>query len=173
ALAHDKGRGIILALNKWDTMPQIKNAFQAAEDRVRFLFPKMEYAPVIGISAQYGTGVDKLLDLSVRMYNQLNLRIETSELNKALENWLEEYPPPVGKQTRFKVKYAVQVSANPVKFVFFVSRKHAVGEAYVSYLRNRIRSTLGFSLIPLEVELRSSSGESRSDRAAPTASTRS
>jgi GTP-binding protein len=164
ALAHDKGRGLILALNKWDTMPQIKNAFQAAEDRVRFLFPKMEYAPVLGISAKNGTGVDKLLDLTVRMYGQLNRRIETSELNKALENWLEEYPPPVGKQTRFKVKYAVQISANPVRFAFFVSRKHAVGEAYVSYLRNRIRATLGFSLIPLEIELRSSSGESRSSR---------
>jgi GTP-binding protein len=172
ALAHDKGRGIILALNKWDTMPQIKNAFQAAEDRVRFLFPKMEYAPVLGISAQYGTGVDKLLELAVRMFGQLNRRIETSDLNKALENWLEEYPPPVGKQTRFKVKYAVQISANPVRFAFFVSRKHAVGEAYVSYLRNKIRSNLGFSLIPLEIDLRSSSGEARQSRA-PAASSRS
>ena len=160
SLAHDKGRGIILVLNKWDTMPQIKNTFQAAEDRIRFLFGKMEYAPVIGISALDGNNVDKLLDTAVRMYRQLNRRIETSELNQALEKWLEEYPPPVGKQTRFKVKYAVQVSANPVRFVFFVSRKQAVTEPYVAYLRNRIRQTLGFSQIPVEIELRSSSRES-------------
>jgi GTP-binding protein len=157
ALAHDKGRGIILVLNKWDTMPQIKNAFQAAEDRTRFLFPKMVYAPVVGISARDGTGVDVLLDMALRMYRQLCRSIETAELNQALEKWMEEYPPPVGKQTRFKVKYAVQTSANPVKFIFFVSRKYAVSEAYVSYLRNKIRSSLGFSLIPVEIELRSSS----------------
>ena len=156
ALAHDKGRGIILVLNKWDTMPQIKNALQAAEDRIRFVFPKMEYAPVLGISARDGTGVDKLLNMALRMYGQLKHHIETSELNQALEKWMEENPPPVGKQTRFRVKYAVQTSANPVRFVFFVSRKDAVSEAYISFLRNRIRSNLGFSLIPVDIELRSS-----------------
>ena len=157
ALAHDKGRGIIMVLNKWDTMPQIKNNFEATVDRIRFLFGKMEYAPVVAVSAQNGYGVDILLDTAIRMYRQLNRRIETAELNQALEKWLEEYPPPIGKQTRFKVKYAVQTSANPVRFAFFVSRKQAVSESYTAYLRNRIRSSLGFSLIPLEIELRSSS----------------
>jgi GTP-binding protein len=158
ALAHKKGRGIILTLNKWDAMPQIKNSFRAAQDRIRFLFGKMEYAPIVALSAKDGSGVDTLLDTAIRMYGQLNRSIETASLNQALERWLEEYPPPVGPQTRFKVKYAVQTSANPVKFVFFVSRKQAVNEAYVSYLRNKIRSTLGFSLIPVDLELRSSPG---------------
>ncbi|MCL2479113.1 MAG: ribosome biogenesis GTPase Der [Treponema sp.] len=159
ALAHEKGRGIILVLNKWDCMPQIKNAFRAAEDRVRFLFPHMEYAPVIGISAQDGTGVDKLLDIAIRMYSQLNRRIETAELNQALEKWMEESPPPVGRQTHFKIRYAVQTSANPVRFVFFVSRKQAVSEPYIAYLRNRIRETLGFPSIPVEIEIRSSAAK--------------
>jgi GTP-binding protein len=158
ALAHKKGRGIIMALNKWDVMPRIKNSFQAAQDRVRFLFAKMEYAPIVALSAKDGSGVDTLLDTAIRMYGQLTRNIETASLNQALERWLEEYPPPVGPQTRFKVKYAVQTSANPVRFVLFVSRKQAVSEAYVSYLRNKIRSTLGFSLIPIDIELRSSSG---------------
>jgi GTP-binding protein len=158
ALAHKKGRGIIMALNKWDVMPQIKNSFRAAQDRVRFLFAKMEYAPIVALSAQDGSGVDTLLDTAIRMYGQLTRNIETAALNQALERWLEEYPPPVGPQTRFKVKYAVQTSANPVRFVLFVSRKQAVSEAYVSYLRNKIRSTLGFSLIPVDIELRSSAG---------------
>ena len=136
-------------------MPQIKNAFQASEDRLRFLFPKMEYAPAVGISALDGNGVDKLLDIAVKMFNQLNRKTDTSGLNRALEKWLEEYPPPSGKQTRFKVKYAIQSSSNPVRFIFFVSRKHAVTEPYIAYLRNRIRETLGFSLIPLEIEIRS------------------
>ena len=155
AIAHEKGRGIIFALNKWDTMPRVKNAFQASQDRLRFLFPKMEYAPVVSISALDGSGVDTLLDTGVRMHKQLTRKIETSELNRALEKWLEEYPPPSGKQNRFKVRYAVQISSNPVRFAFFVSRKQAVTEPYVAYLRNRIRDTLGFSLIPVEIEVRS------------------
>jgi GTP-binding protein len=62
----------------------------------------------------------------------------------------------MGPQTRFKVKYAVQSSDNPVSFIFFVSRPRAVSEAYVSYLRNKIRRDLGFSMVPVSVELRAS-----------------
>jgi GTP-binding protein len=161
ALAHDKGRGIIMALNKWDTMPQIKNTFEAVCDRIRFLFGQMDYAPILPVSARDGTGADKLLDMALRLYRQLNRHVDTAPLNQALARWLEECPPPAGPVTRFKVKYAVQVSENPVKFVFFVSRPHAVNEAYVSYLRNRIRRDLGFSQIPVGLELRSSAKADR------------
>jgi len=157
ALAHDKGRGLILVLNKWDTMPTIKNTFEAVRDRIHFLFGQMEYAPIIALSALNGNGMDELLNTSLKMYDQLNKKIETAALNQALEKWLKEYPPPSGPQTRFKVRYAVQKEANPVRFVFFTSRTHAVNEAYVAYLRNRIRRDLGFSLVPVSIELRASS----------------
>ncbi|GHV91085.1 GTPase Der [Spirochaetia bacterium] len=158
-LAHDKGRGIIMVLNKWDTMPQIKNAFEASSDRIHFLFGKMEYAPIVAVSARDGTGVDKLLNTALRMYKQLQIKIETGPLNQALERWLQENPPPMGPQTRFKIKYAVQKSANPVEFILFVSRPRAVSEAYTSYIRNKIRKDLGFSLVPVAVEIRSSAGD--------------
>ena len=158
ALAHDQGRGIIMVLNKWDTIPPVKNAFEAMSDRIHFLFGKMEFAPIVPVSAKDGTGVDKLLNMALRMYGQLETRVETGRLNQALEGWLTGNPPPSGPRTRFKVRYAVQSSANPVRFIFFVSRAHAVSEAYVSYLRNRIREDLGFSLIPVLVEIRGSSG---------------
>jgi GTP-binding protein len=164
ALAHDKGRGIIMVLNKWDTMPEIKNTFQAAQDRIHFLFGQMEYAPIVGVSGLNGEGVDTLLNTAIRMYGQLNKHIETAALNEKLAHWLEENPPPIGPQTRFKVKYAVQISDNPVKFVFFVSRKQAVSEPYVAFLRNKIRKDLGFSLIPIVIELRSSAGPSERPR---------
>ena len=161
ALAHDKGRGIIMALNKWDAMPKIPNTFEAVKDRINFMFAKMEYAPIIPVSAKNGTGVDKLLSAAITMYRQLTTQVETSRLNQALERWLEENPPPYGPQTRFKVKYAVQRCANPVQFIFFVSRPHAVSEAYISYLRNRIRKDLGFSLVPVGVEIRASAKKSK------------
>jgi GTP-binding protein len=156
ALAHERGRGIVLALNKWDTMPPVKNAFNAVRDRIRFLFGQMEYAPIVAVSARDGTGVDALLDTAVRIYGQLVRRIDTGPLNQALERWLLEYPPPAGPRTRFKVKYALQVSDNPVGFIFFVSRPQAVSEAYVSYLKNKIRKDLGYSMIPIGIELRPS-----------------
>ena len=155
-LAHDKGRGIIMALNKWDTMPQIKNTFEATVDKIHFFFAKMEYAPIVAVSALDGKGVDKLLSTAVAMYGQLNTQIETGRLNQALARWLEECPPPSGPRTRFNVKYAVQSSVNPVGFIFFTSRTHAVSESYISYLRNRIRRDLGFSLIPVGIDIRAS-----------------
>jgi GTP-binding protein len=157
SLAHDKGRGIIMALNKWDAMPQQKNTFKDAADRIHFLFGQMEYAPIVPVSAKDGTGVDKLLNTAIKMYGQLNIKVGTAQLNQALEKWLHEYPPPTGPQTRFKIKYAVQKSANPVHFIFFASRSRAVNDAYVAYLRNKIRKDLGFSLIPVLVEVKSSS----------------
>ncbi|MDR0629322.1 MAG: ribosome biogenesis GTPase Der [Treponema sp.] len=164
ALAHDQGRGIIMVLNKWDTLPPVKNQVQAVQDRIRFLFAKMEYAPIIPVSAKDGTGVDKLLDTAVKLYGQLIRHIDTSLLNRALEGWLEEYPPPIGPQTRFKIKYALQVSDKPVKFVFFVSRPQAVSASYVSYLRNKIRQDLGFSQIPITIELRYSGKAARNGK---------
>jgi GTP-binding protein len=157
ALAHDKGRGIIMALNKWDTMPQEKNTLKDEVEKIHFFFAKMEYAPIVPLSAKDGGGVDKLLSTAVTMYGQLNTRIETGRLNQALGRWLEEYPPPYGPRTHFNVKYAAQVSVNPVNFVFFSSRTHAVSESYVSYLRNKIRKDLGFSMIPVGIKIRSSS----------------
>ena len=156
ALAHDKGRGIITALNKWDTMPQHKDTFKTAADKIHFQFGQMEYAPIIPVSAKDGTGADKLLNTAIKMYGQLNRQISTSQLNQALEKWLKEYPPPIGPRTRFKIKYVVQKSANPVHFIFFASRIQAVTDSYIAYLRNKIRKELGFSLIPVIVDVKSS-----------------
>ena len=155
-LAHDKGRGIIMALNKWDAMPDVKNMFEATADKIRYFFGQMEFAPVLPLSARDGTGVDKLLSTAVALYGQLNTQIETGKLNQAVKRWLEQPPPPSGPRTRFSVKYVVQVSSNPVNFALFASRVHAVSDAYVSYLRNRIRKELGFSSIPVGIKVRPS-----------------
>jgi GTP-binding protein len=162
ALADKRGRGLVMVLNKWDLMPDIKNAFAAVRDRIRFLFGQMEYAPIMPLSALDGSGVNALLNTAIGMHAQLNRHTDTGRLNQALERWLAEYPPPVGPQTRFKLKYAVQVSDNPVKFVFFASRPRAVGGAYVGYLKNKIRRDLGYSQIPVGVEIRASASKERS-----------
>ena len=156
AFAVEEGRGVILALNKWDRMPDLKNSFEAARDKLRYFFGQMAYAPVLALSAREGEGLDKLVSTIITVHGQLNRRIETSKLNKAVADWVERTPPPVGARTRFKLRYAVQTSINPQKFVIFANRPDAVGEAYVSYLRNKIREDLGMDQIPVVLEIRAS-----------------
>ncbi|SLM17556.1 GTPase Der [uncultured spirochete] len=156
AFAVEAGRPVVLALSKWDTMPTMKNAFEAARDRLRFFFGQMAYAPVIAISAKGGQGIDKLMSTVVSLYGKANKVIETSRLNQAVAAWVEESPPPAGPHTRFKLRYAVQASVNPQRFIFFVTRPEAVAESYRSFLKNKIRLELGLDGIPVQLELRAS-----------------
>jgi len=155
-LATDKGRGVIFALNKWDAMPKIKNTFEASKDKLQYFFAQMAYAPVLPLSARDGEGVDKLLKTVIDVFDQLNTRIETSRLNKAVKDWVEGSPPPASPRARFKLRYAVQTGANPVSFALFATRPELVGESYRSYLKNRIRSDLGFKNVPIDIEFRAS-----------------
>jgi GTP-binding protein len=156
AFASEKGRGLVFGLNKWDTMPDLKNSFEASRDKLRYFFGQMAWAPVLALSAKDGTGVDKLMNSVVNLHAQLNKRVETSRLNRALEEWIEATPPPVAPRTKFKLRYAVQTSVNPQAFAVFVTRPEAVPEAYVAFLRNKIREELGLDKIPLLVELKES-----------------
>lgn len=156
AFAVEAGRPVVLVLSKWDKMPNMKNAFEAARDRLRFFFGQMAYAPVIAISAKGGQGIDKLMSTVVSLYGKANKVIETSRLNQAVAAWVEESPPPAGPHTRFKLRYAVQASVNPQRFIFFVTRPEAVAESYRSFLKNKIRLELGLDGIPVQLELRAS-----------------
>ena len=148
AFAVDEGRGVIFVFNKWDLMPDIKNSFEAARDKLRWFFGQMAYAPVVAVSAKEGTGLDKLMNTVISMYAKLNRKIETSKLNKAVGAWIEATPPPIGLRTKFKLRYAVQTSVNPQKFSFFVTRPDVVPDSYVSFLKNKVREEFALDTIP-------------------------
>ncbi|MFP4179228.1 MAG: ribosome biogenesis GTPase Der [Spirochaetaceae bacterium] len=154
AQAVKRGKGIVLVLNKWDTIEDIPNRLEAVKDRVRFLFPVLSFAPLVPLSAKTGRGVDKLLETVYGVWRQLNKRVETHRFNEMLERWYEQYEPPRGKRGHFKILYGTQVSENPVHFVLFVNRKKDFPRAYVQYITNNIRAHLGFPSIPMTVELR-------------------
>ncbi len=155
-LATDKGRGIVFALNKWDQMPGLKNTFEAARDKLRYFFGQMAYAPVLPLAAKKNEGVDKLLDTAVNVFDQLMRKVETSKLNKAIREWMDSNPAPASRGSRFKLRYAVQTGINPVKFTLFVTKPESVNDTYCSFLKNKIRSDLGFTLVPVELELKAS-----------------
>ncbi|MDR0540497.1 MAG: ribosome biogenesis GTPase Der [Spirochaetaceae bacterium] len=161
ALACERGRGVLFALNKWDLMEAIPNARNAAADKLRYAFSKMQWAPIAAISALTGEGIAALLSTCVKMKEQLHKQTPTSAFNAALEEWQRRYPPPSGPLTRFKIKYGVQTGINPVVFRLFVSRPEACKQNYMSYITRQIREELGYSLIPIKVELQRSGAERR------------
>ena len=149
-----KGRGIIIVLNKWDLLSRVSGRFPAMKERIRFFFPVLNFAPVVATSAATGYGVDKLCNTAVLVKRQLERRIDTSVLNRQLQIWLERYPLPGDRH--IKIRYATQIDTNPVKFIFFVNRRNAFPQSYTNYLKNRIRTELGFQNIPIEIEIRES-----------------
>lgn len=149
-----RGKGVILVLNKIDKLSGIANELDAIKDRVRFLFPILNFAPLMPISALEGQDIGKLLDMVWSVWRQLNKRVDTSEVNMALKAWQEQQEAPRGPQGHFKVLYGTQVSENPVRFLFFVNRISQFPDTYVSYLKNCIRRDFGFTYVPVEISLR-------------------
>ncbi len=151
--AANRGLGIIFVLNKWDTMPDEKGAFKKAERDIKVMFGKMEYAPICAISAIQSTGIKNLLNISLQMFKQLTKKIETSALNMALRDWFSAYPPPA---PRFTLKYMVQTGTRPLQFLIFCNKPENVKEGYKRYLKNRIRQDLGFSMVPVNIDIKAS-----------------
>lgn len=156
ALAHDRGRGIIFALNKWDTQEKGRAPIRKAIENTRIMFGQMEYAPIVTMSALEGKGIKDLLNTALELYAQLRKTIDTSALNMALKDWLAQYPPPATRAIHFKIRYMTQTSANPVSFLIFATKPEAVPQSYVSYLKNKIRSDLGFDKIPVQIKFKAS-----------------
>lgn len=156
SLAYDRGRGIIFVLNKWDTQEQGRTALRKAEENIRIMFGHMSYAPVVAVSALEGKGIKNLLNTALDVYGQLTRKIETGIVNIALKDWVTAYPPPASRASQFKIRYMLQTSVNPVSFLLFASRPEVVPDSYIAYLKNKIRSDLGFDKIPVLLELKAS-----------------
>lgn len=155
-LAHDRGRALIFVLNKWDTQDQDKKTARKAEENIRIMFGHMAYAPILEISAKEKTGIKPLLNTVVELYNQLNRKIDTGPLNTALRDWIAAYPPPASRSARFHIRYAVQTKTNPVVFLLFATKPDSVPQSYIAYLKNKMREDLGFTKIPITIEMQAS-----------------
>ena len=157
ALAYERGRGIIFVLNKWDTMEDQGNkAKKTATEYIHAMFGQMQWAPIVTLSAKNSDGIKNLMNTALELFAQLTRKVGTSSLNLALNDWLERYPPPATKAIHFKVRYITQTSVNPVNFVIFATSPENVPESYVTYLKNRVREDLGFSQIPVQIEMKAS-----------------
>jgi GTP-binding protein len=125
------------------------------EDRTRFLFPNLGFAPALRVSALSGWGTGRLLETVLVLFGQLNREVATPRLNRLLKTWIDEYALPV-RGRNVKIRYATQTGVNPVRFLFFVNNLKGYPKRYNQYLTGRIRRDLGFDKVPLFVEVRES-----------------
>jgi len=152
--AHDNGKGIIIAVNKWDVVDKDDKTYLEFEKSIREQLGFLNYAPIVFISALTGLRIDKLLNLINVVNNNYNMRISTGILNDIINDAVLMNQPPSDKGRRARIYYGTQVSVKPPKFVIFVNDKELMHFSYMRYLENQIRDRFGFAGVPIQFELR-------------------
>jgi len=151
---HEKGKGCILLMNKWDLVEKDSNSMVEYERRIRYELRYLSYAPILFISALTGQRVKKVLDIIDRVAEQTKKRIPTSSLNRYFERWVEENPPPLYKNRKVKLNYITQVSKAPPTFGIYANTPDGVHFSYERYLINQIREAFGFEGVPIRLQFR-------------------
>jgi GTP-binding protein len=154
--ALSEGRPVIMALNKWDLVPddQKKQITQYLKKQSSILFHDVAELPVVYLSAKQGEGVAQLFQKSRTLYDLWNKRVPTALLNQWLGYATTHHPPPVVKSRRIRLKYATQASTRPPTFVIFTTRSDEVPPDYLRYLRKSLAENLKLGPIPLRIILR-------------------
>ncbi|MCM1282659.1 MAG: ribosome biogenesis GTPase Der [Muribaculaceae bacterium] len=143
-IAHDRGKGIIIAVNKWDAIEKDNSTVKKHTERIRQILSFMPYAEILFISAKSGQRVNKLFDLIDTVIANNSMRIATGVLNEIVAEAVAMQQPPTDKGKRLRIYYVTQVAVKPPTFVVFVNDKNLMHFSYTRYLENRIRDTFGF-----------------------------
>ena len=153
-LIEREGRGIVLALNKWDAVPDRNAARRGVSDRLQTSLAQSRGIPVVTLSAATGAGVDKLLP-AVRLAHEVwNTRVATGELNRWFEAALERHAAPLVDGRRLKLRYMTQAKARPPTFIIFGTRAEQTPEDYRRYLVNGLRDSFNLPGTPVRLQFR-------------------
>lgn len=153
-IAHEAGKGVIIAVNKWDLIEKNDKTIYKFTDMIRTTLAYMPYAEIIFISAKTGQRLPKLFDLIDTVIENHALRIGTGVLNEIMAEAVAMQQPPSDKGKRLKLYYITQVAVKPPTFVIFVNDKELMHFSYTRYIENRIRDTFGFRGTPLKFIIR-------------------
>ena len=153
-IAHDNGKGVIIAVNKWDAIEKNDKTVYEYTNKVRQILSFMQYAEIMFISAKTGQRLPKLFDMIDMVIANHALRIETGVLNEILAEAVAMQQPPSDKGKRLKLFYITQVSVKPPTFVIFVNDKQLMHFSYTRYIENKIREAFGFKGTPLKFIIR-------------------
>lgn len=153
-LIEREGRACVLALNKWDAVPDRTARRQEIQERLEDSLAQMKGLPVVTISALTGAGVERLLPAVRKAHAVWNTRVPTGELNRWFEQALERHQPPLVDGRRLRLRYMTQAKARPPTFVAFGTRAERIPEDYQRYLVNSLRETFGLPGTPIRLQLR-------------------
>lgn len=143
-IAHDRGKGIIIAVNKWDAIEKDDKTMYKHTDRIRQVLSFMPYAEILFISAKTGQRTSRIFDMVDVVLENNSMRIATGVLNEIMSEAVAMQQPPSDKGKRLKLYYITQVAVKPPTFVIFVNDKKLMHFSYTRYLENRIRDAFGF-----------------------------
>lgn len=155
--AHEAGKGIIIAVNKWDEIEKDNHTIEKFKKDVYNELPFAQYAPIIFISAKTGQRVNKLFEMINNVASQNALRISTAVLNQVINEAIAVVQPPTDKGKRLKIFYATQAATKPPTFVIFVNKKELFHFSYERYLVNCIRNNFGLEGTPVRIIVREKS----------------
>ena len=153
-IAHENGKGIIIAVNKWDAIEKNDKTVYEYTNKVRDILSFMPYAEIMFISATTGQRLPKLFDMIDFVIANHAMRIETGVVNEIMAEAVALQQPPSDKGKRLKLYYITQVSVKPPTFVIFVNDKQLMHFSYTRYIENKIREAFGFKGTPLRFIIR-------------------
>lgn len=148
-IAHERGKGMIIAVNKWDAIEKDDKTMNKFTKDVREKLAFMPYAEMLFISAETGQRLPKLFDTIDAVIENHAMRIGTGVLNEILSEAVAMKQPPSDKGRRLRLYYITQVSVKPPTFVIFINDKELTHFSYTRYIENQIRETFGFRGTPL------------------------
>ena len=157
-IAHDKGKGIIIAVNKWDAVEKDDKTMYRHSDRIRQVLSFMPYAELMFISAKTGQRVERVFSMIDMVLENNSMRIATGVLNEIVMEAVAMQQPPSDRGKRLKIYYVTQVAVKPPTFVVFVNDKKLMHFSYTRYLENRIREAFGFRGTSLKFIIRERKG---------------
>jgi GTP-binding protein len=162
-LAEEKGRAMILVVNKWDTVENDEKAQEKAKELLHERINFVPWAPIIFASALKGTRVNKVLDIAISLHKQSTTRIPTPELNAWLQDVQDSQPAPLWRGFPVKFYYAVQVGVRPVTIAIQTNRPQAMQESYKRFMMNKLRERFGLE-VPIRMVFRQKQGNRRPNR---------
>ena len=143
-IAHDRGKGIIVVVNKWDAIEKDNDTVKNHTQDIRDILSFMPYAEILFVSAKSGQRLHKIFETIDVVIENNSMRVATGVLNEIVAEAVAMQQTPTDKGKRLKIYYVTQVSVKPPTFVIFVNDKNLMHFSYTRYLENRIRETFGF-----------------------------
>ncbi len=152
--AHEKGKAMIIGVNKWDLVNKEETTPASYAKEVRKSFKFMSYAPILTLSAETGKRVEDIFNIVNKVYAANSLRVSTSVLNEIIMEAVAIVPPPTDKGKRLKIYYGTEVKANPPTFVLFVNDKNLAHFSYIRHMENVFRQHFDLEGTPINIVVR-------------------